>query len=62
MNLTRNIKEICRKKHLTVQEVEKAAGLPKNSIYKWDRNIPAFTKVIAVAAVMDVSLDELSKE
>lgn len=59
--LVENIKEICKQKDLTILQVEKAAGLPKNSIYKWDSNKPAYTKVVAVADVLNVSLDEICK-
>ena len=62
MNLVENIKEIGRKQGKTVLDIEKAAGLPKNSIYKWDSNSPAYTKVIAVADVLQVSLDELCRD
>ena len=59
--LVENIKEICKQKNLTVLEVEKAAGLPKNSLYKWDRNRPAYTKVMAVASVLEVPVEELCR-
>ena len=60
MELVKRIKEECAKKGLTVLEVEQAAGLPKNSIYKWDKNSPAYTKV--VADVLRVSLDTLCRD
>ena len=59
MELVKRIKEECAKK---VLEVEQAAGLPKNSIYKWDKNSPAYTKVVAVADVLRVSLDTLCRD
>lgn len=62
MNLLKNIKEACAKRKVTVKQVEKAAGLPANSIYKWDKNSPAYTKVVAVADVLQVSLDDLCKD
>ena len=62
MNLVSNIKRICKERGTTIMAVEEAAGLPKNSIYKWDQNNPAYTKVVAVAAVLEVPLDVLVQE
>ena len=62
MNLVQNIKTICRKKQITIQELEKAANLPKNSIYKWDDHSPSIYKVWAVADVLKVPLDDLARE
>ena len=62
LELVKRIKEECAKKGLTVLEFEQAAGLPKNSIYKWDKNSPAYTKVVAVADVLRVSLDTLCRD
>lgn len=59
--LYENIKQLCRQKHMTVFDLEKAAGLPFNTITRWGKTAPAFDKVAKVADVLEVTLDELVK-
>lgn len=61
MKLVENIKRVCAARKITVLDLEKAAGLPKNSIYKWDAHSPAYYKVVAVADILQCSLDELCR-
>lgn len=56
------IKQICSEKQLTVAELERAAGIPKNSIYKWDRNAPSVKTVLKAARVLGVTVEELAGE
>lgn len=59
MSLVENLKETCRKKGITVQELERRAGIALNSTYKWDKNSPSVNKVNAAAVVLGVKIDDL---
>ncbi len=60
--LYENIKKLCRRKHMTVFDLEKAAGLSYNTITRWSKHSPSIEKVRAVAAVLEVTVDELIRE
>ena len=62
MSLTKNIKTICAAKGITIAELEQAAKLSENSIFRWDKNIPGVEKVRRVAQILQVSVDELLQE
>ena len=57
-----NILEKCKEKGLTLAELERQAGLANRTIYKWDENVPSVEKVLAVANVLGVTVEELAKE
>lgn len=57
--LYKNIKEQCRKRHMTVFDLEEAAGLPYNTITRWGKTSPGIDKVQKVATALGVSIDEL---
>ena len=59
MELVENIRKACAERKMEVTELERAAGLPRNSIYKWDKHIPSVDRVKKVAAVLQVTVDEL---
>lgn len=59
MTLVNNIKLFCHKQNITVRDLEKRAGLPAHSIYKWDKNVPGVDKVAAVANVLNTTVDNL---
>lgn len=59
--LVENIKKACQKKQITLIDLERRAGLPINSIYKWDRNDPSIKRVARVASILGVTVDELLK-
>lgn len=44
---------------LTIAEVERRAGLSQGAIGKWQRSSPMLTNLFKVAAVLDVTPDEL---
>ena len=58
-NLVRNIKAACADQGMTIAELERAAGLAENSIYKWQTTIPGIDKVKKVAFVLQTPIDEL---
>ena len=59
MKLVDKVKEACARRGVTVTEVEKAAGLPDNAIYKWDKHSPSIDRVKRVADVLQVTVDQL---
>lgn len=59
MNLTKNIKEICKRKNITVTDAEKKAGIADNSVYKWDRHSPSAKTLKKMADALEIKVDEL---
>lgn len=57
-----NIKAICEKSGISINQLEKALGFPRSSIRKWDVNIPSVLKVKAVANYLNTSIDDLVRE
>jgi transcriptional regulator with XRE-family HTH domain len=53
------IKEICKKKGISVTCLEKQAGLSNGAISKWNNSSPTADNLQAVAKVLEVKLDEL---
>lgn len=53
------IKEICKKRKISVAKVERMAGIPEKSISKWDKNNPSFDKVQRVMDALEISYEEL---
>jgi transcriptional regulator with XRE-family HTH domain len=51
------IKELCKKKGLSVSSVEKEAGLSNGAISKWNDSSPTVDKLNAVAKVLNVKVD-----
>ncbi|MBR2189289.1 MAG: helix-turn-helix transcriptional regulator [Eubacterium sp.] len=62
MSLVENIKEACRRNRITVKEMERRAGLPEHSTYKWDKTDPGVKRVKRAADVLHTTLDELMRE
>ena len=52
----------CREQGITLAELERKAGLANRTIYKWNESIPSVDKVLAVANVLGVTVDELVRE
>ncbi|MGF7437926.1 helix-turn-helix transcriptional regulator [Lentilactobacillus senioris] len=59
MTVFDNIKEISKKRGMSLQYVAEKASMGKNSIYKWKTQTPQTDKLISVAKVLNVSVDEL---
>lgn len=60
--MLKNILNKCQEKKITIAELERQAGLKQRTIYKWDESKPSVDKVLAVANVLGVTVEELSKE
>lgn len=56
-----NIKAICKEKGVSVNKVEKMAGLSNGCISKWNRHKPTFDKVQAVAKVLKVTVNKITQ-
>ena len=53
------IKELSKKRGLSLQTVADKAGMGVNSIYRWKTQTPKLDKLEAVAKVLDVSVSYL---
>lgn len=53
------IKELCKKKNLTITGTEKALGFARGSLCKIDTNKPSMEKVQKLADYFDVTIDYL---
>ena len=62
MELISSIKKRCAEKGTNIHKIEKVAGFPRGSIYKWDDHKPSIDKVNTVAGILGVTIDELIKE
>ena len=61
VNITENVRKIAAEKRIPLAKVEEIAGISKNSIHKWSKNLPSVDKVARVADVLNVTVDELIK-
>lgn len=50
---------ICKNCNISINALEKRAGLTRNSIQKWKNALPLSASVLAVANCLDVSVDYL---
>lgn len=53
------IKELCKKKKISVFQLEKDLGLSVGSDSKWDKSIPRGDTLVKVANYLGVSVDSL---
>ena len=60
--LFENVRELAKKKGMSVGELEKAAGLSNGAIFKWRVSSPKVDSVQAVAKVLKVKVDKLLEE
>lgn len=57
MSLVERIKTLCKKKKITIAELERKSGISNGQIRKWDNSSPGIDKLITVANYFDVSID-----
>ena len=60
--LATKIRALCRERNISISQLEEKADLKKNSIYDWDKSIPAVDKVMRVADCLGTSVEDLLKE
>lgn len=59
MSIVRNIKLLCTERGTNITELERMAGISQGQISKWDKHKPSAEKVLQVAAILDISVDDL---
>ena len=59
MTVFQRIKEISIQKKMSLQEIAQKAGMGINTIYGWQKQDPATSKLTRVAEVLNVSVDYL---
>ena len=59
MDLLKKIRVLAAEKGVSVSKVERECGFSKNSIIKWDKNMPSGDKILRVAQYFGVSADYL---
>lgn len=57
--MVHNIKEKCKQQGISLNELERRAGLRTQTIYKWDKNEPSVTKAYKVAKILNTTIEEL---
>lgn len=53
------VKDLCRKKGISLSKLERTLGFSQNSLYSWKRASPSIEKLVVVANYFDVSLEYL---
>ena len=56
------IKAICAEKGMSISLLERTAGLGNGTIDGWNDSSPRLDKIMAVAKVLEIPLEELIKE
>lgn len=59
MNTFEKIKELAKKEHMSLLELNDKAGLGTNSIYSWKRSVPKVSSLQKVAKVLHVNVNDL---
>ena len=57
-----NIRRLCRKKGISINQLEIKLGLGNGTITKWDKSSPKVDNLKIVADYFKVSVDSLLKE
>lgn len=57
--LYEKIKTLCRDKNLSIKSVESEANLGNGTISKWNDSVPSASNLVAVAKILDTSVEEL---
>lgn len=59
--MVETIRKLCNAAGITINQLEKATGLGRGTIYRWDEKQPGIDKASAVAEYFSVTLDQLYK-
>ena len=60
--MVEKIKDLCKRNNMSVAALEKAAKLGGGSISRWDTSMPSIDKVIRVAEVFGLTVNDLAYE
>lgn len=55
------IQEYCKKKSITLAELERACALGNGTVAKWDESNPSFDRVVKVANYLKIPLKKLAE-
>lgn len=58
--LLSNIKDLCKQRSITIVALEKLLSIGAGTISRWNKAMPSFDKIEAIADYFQVSIDELS--
>lgn len=56
------IRDFCKKRGITIKELEQRAGLPFRTVNRWGKVMPAADKLASVAKVLGTTVEELLGE
>ena len=59
MNYFDTVQKLAKERGYTAKRLEREAGFSEGAIYKWKTSTPTIEKIVAVARILDVSVDEL---
>ena len=59
MSLLNRIKQLCEQNSHSLASLEREAGIGQGTIRRWDNNVPSVEKLLAVANVLNTSVDYL---
>ena len=57
-----NIKELCKKRKITIVELEQKERITRGTIFKWKTSSPTVSNLKIVADILKVKVDALLKE
>lgn len=60
--LYENIKAIAKEKKIPIYKIEEELEISQGSICKWNEIKPSYDKVLRVAQILDVSVEELVRK
>lgn len=59
MGLVKSIKKRADRAEMTIDQIEREAGLAERTIRRWDDHSPSIDKVFRVAKVLGCTVDDL---
>ncbi|GAB6170969.1 hypothetical protein JCM15765_04470 [Paradesulfitobacterium aromaticivorans] len=59
MSLMGNIKTLCKQHKTSIPKLERATGIGRGSIYKWEKSSPTIERLQKVAEYFNVSIEFL---
>lgn len=60
--MVKEIRKRAEEKGITIAELERAAGLGRSTVLRWDRATPSVDKVKSAADVLGCTVDDLIRE
>jgi transcriptional regulator with XRE-family HTH domain len=60
--MVKKIRELCKEKKTSIHKLEQQLGYGNGVIGRWDKSVPSYERLSAVAAALGVSVDYLTDE